>query len=190
MPIILILSLFLLTSCNADKLNRSAAKFNKRALETADSISNLDFEKLTKSKSSTKELNNLGRQKLTRQNKSKDLSFDDLSLDNLSLEDFGITELNDSIKEVNRTYKDTKDSILQTKKKYDQTKANLRSNARKIAGRLPRTEAEANQMVNSYTKDFVEYIRANFKNVNFGNFGFKNSSTSRASRRNNEGRKK
>lgn len=180
MPIILILSLFLLTSCNADKLNRHAAKFNKRALETVDSIVNLDFEKLTKSKSSTKELNNLGRQGRTRQGKSNSGA-----LDNLSLEAFGIPELENSIKEVSRTYKDAKSSIVDTKKKYDETKANLRSNARKIAGRLPRSEAEANQLVNSYTRDFVEYIRANFKSANF-----KNSSVPRTSRKNNEGRKR
>ncbi len=192
MRIILIISIFFLTSCDTDKLNQRSAKINNAVAEATKSISGFDFG--SKKGFGSSQFSNKARalpRTTSRINSTnslvktaKDLGFD-------SLDDIGLSGLGDSLNEVNRTYKQTKATIEDTKKQYDSAKSDLKRSARQIANQIPRSEREANQFVRNYTKDFVEFVRARLKGSNFS-FN-RNSSIGRSSRtirRNNEGRKR
>ena len=179
MPVILIISLFLLTACDTDKLNQRSAKINSAVANATKSVTGFDFG--SKKEFSSSQFSNKVTNRASNNN-SLVRKAGELGLKGVDLEQLGL-------KEVNRTFKETKDSIRETKKQYDSTKADLKRSARQIANKIPRSEREANQFVRSYTKDFVEFIRARLKGSNFRQASSLRTSRT-TSRSNNQGRKR
>ena len=190
MPIILIIAILFLTSCDTNKLNQNSAKINNAVIKATESITNFDlgskkgfgssqFSNKVRSNSKTSSRSNSTNSLVKT---AKDLGFD-------SLDDIGLSELGDSLNEVNRTYKQTKATIEDTKKQYDSTKSDLKRSARQIANQIPRSEKEANQFVRSHTKDFVEFIRARLKGSSFRQ-GSSLRTSRTTSRRDNQGRRR
>ena len=189
MPIILIIFLFLFTSCDTDKLNQRSAKINSALANATKSITGFDFGSKkgigSSSQFSNKVTNRAGNTNRSNNQNSLVKKAGELGLESLKrvdLEKLGLGE-------VNRTFKETQESIQETKKQYDSTKADLKRSARQIANKIPRSEREANQFVRSHTKDFVEFIRARLKDSSFRQ-GSTLRTNGATSRRDNQGRKR
>jgi hypothetical protein len=135
LALVTFLSIFLLCGCDADKLNRSAAKINKAVGDFAE-------EPL--------------------KGFSKDSVMP--ALDNTSKSLSSIKSTKEGLDEVVETYSSAKEKVVETKTAVAKTAKTAKKKVRRVVRRAPRSREEANKRFYAYAKNYFDSMRKKMDN--------------------------